>query len=269
VALALPTTRDALRDTARDVVDGFSEHRLLTFASAIAYQVISALIPFALFALALAGILNLQDLWTKHLRPGLFSNTSIEVFNLVDRTVGQVLAHQQTFWATFGLLILLWELGGAVRATMEALDEIYAIGRKRTRTDKYVTSTWLAGAVGALWLAAFAVILAGRQTIGGPAGALAGYVAAALLLTVATGLTVRIAPAERPPVKWVSLGSIVIVAGWLIVVGGYVLYATSIASYTSVFGSLAAAFVLIVSVYLSAVVFLTGVLIDAKARAQS
>ena len=74
------------------------------------------------------------------------------------------------------------------------------------------------------------------------------------------------APATHVPVRWVSFGSTVIVTGWLIVVGGYVVYATSIASYASVFGSLAAVFVLLVAVYLSAAVFLTGVLVDNAAR---
>ncbi|MCW2966863.1 MAG: YihY/virulence factor BrkB family protein, partial [Solirubrobacteraceae bacterium] len=115
----------SLRD---DVTAGFAEHRLLTYASAIAYQVISALIPFALFALALAGIVGAEGLWTDHLRPDLLSSTSTEVFAVVDKTVGQVLQHKQTFWVTFGLVVVLWELGGAVRATMEALDDLYAAG---------------------------------------------------------------------------------------------------------------------------------------------
>jgi membrane protein len=255
-----------LRRTARDVLDGFGEHRLLTYASAIAYQVISALVPFALFSLALAGTLGAESLWTKHLRPDIASSASPELFALVDKTVGQILRHKQTFWVTFGALVMLWELGGAVRASMEALDDIYEARRERSRADKYVTSTWLAAAVGALWLAALTIIIAGQAVLPGPLGGIVRYVVAALLLAVATGLTLRIAPAERPPVKWVSLGSLVIVLGWLLVVGGYVFYATSIASYGSVFGSLAAVFVLIVAGYLSAVVFLTGVLIDAKAR---
>lgn len=255
-----------LRRIARDILDGFGEHRLLTYASAIAYQVISALVPFALFALALAGTAGASSLWTRHLRPDVASSASPEVFALVNKTVGQVLHHRQTFWVTFGALVMLWELGGAVRASMEALDELYETTSGRSRTDKYVTSTWLAAAVGALWLAALATIIAGQAVLPGPLGAVARYVVAALLLALATGLTVRIAPTEPPPVKWVSLGSLVIVLGWLLVVGGYVFYATSIASYGSVFGSLAAVFVLIVAAYLSAVVFLTGVLIDAKAR---
>jgi membrane protein len=247
-----------------DVLDGFAKHRLLTYASAIAYQVLSALIPFAMFALALAGLVHLDSLWTDHLRPHLLVSTSPEVFALLDKTVGKVLHHSQTFWVTFGLVIVLWELGGAVRATMEALDDVFGVRRKRSRTDKYVTSTWLAAAVGAIWLAALACVAGGWLT--GPLGALARYVLAALLLAVATALTLRIAPATKQPVKWVSVGSAVIVAGWLLVVGGYVLYATSIASYSSVFGALAAVFVLLVATYLSAVVFLTGVLIDAVAR---
>jgi membrane protein len=256
----------SLRD---DVWEGFSEHRLLTYASAIAYQVLSSLIPFALFALALAGVLDAESLWTDHLRPDVMSSTSTDVFAVIDGTVEQILRNKQTFWVSFGLIVVLWELGGAVRATMEALDDVYAVRRKRSRRDKYLTSTWLAAAVGLLWLGSFALIFAGGSVLGGLGGALVRYLLAAALLTVATGLTLRIAPAQHQPVHWVSLGSVVIVGGWLVVVGGYVLYATRIASYGSVFGSLAAAFVLIVAVYLSAVVFLTGVLVDAKARDES
>lgn len=258
-----------LRRVAKDVVDGFAKHHLLTYASAIAYQVLSALIPFALFALALAGTVGAESLWSDQLRPDIRSSASAEVFNLVNKTVEQILRHQQVFWVTFGLLVVLWELGGAVRATMEALDDIHEVRRKRSRTDKYLTSTWLAAATGALWLLALVLVLPGGAVLGGLLGGLLRYLLAGVVLTGATGLVLRIAPARRQPLKWVSLGSVVIVAGWLLVVGGYLLYATRIASYGSVFGSLSAVFVLLVAVYLSAVVFLTGVLIDAAARGRS
>lgn len=258
-----------LRRTARQVWAGFAEHRLLTYASAIAYQVISSLIPFALFALALAGSVGAGALWSQDLRPQLRTGASPEVFALVDKTVGQILARSRTFWITFGLVVLLWELGGAVRATMEALDDVYAVRRRRSRRDKYTTSTWLAAVVGLLWLAALVALAAGGAAGGGPLGAAARYLVAALVLTAAVWITLKVAPAQRQPVRWVSVGSVVIVAGWLVVVGGYVLYATSIASYASIFGSLAAVFILVVATYLTAVVFLTGVLIDAKARNES
>jgi uncharacterized BrkB/YihY/UPF0761 family membrane protein len=45
-----------------------------------------------------------------------------------------------------------------------------------------------------------------------------------------------------------------------------VLYASSVASYGSVFGSLAVLFVLIIAIYLSAIVFLAGVLVEQRAQ---
>jgi membrane protein len=258
-----------VRRTLREVIDGFGEHHLLTYASAIAYQTISSLIPFALFGLAMIGALDLEQLWTAHLRPDVAAGTSPEVFAVVDRTVEQILSHRQTFWITFGLVLTLWETGGAMRATMEALDDIYAVRNRRGRRSKYVTSTWLAAAVGALVLLALAVIVGGRSVLGGPGGGILRYVLAAVVLTFATGLVLRVAPTERPPARWVSVGSVVIVLGTLVAIGGYVFYASSIASYSSVFGSLAALFVLVVVAYVAPVVFLSGVLIDAKARERS
>src|SRR3954465_5263301 len=98
---AIPRRRELSR-VARDVVEGFARHKLLTYASAIAYQIISALIPFALFALGLAGVLGLRDLWTKPLGPTLAANVSPEVWSLANKTVTQVLDHKQTFWVTLG-----------------------------------------------------------------------------------------------------------------------------------------------------------------------
>src|SRR3954452_24758380 len=175
-----------LRRISADVVEGFARHRLLTYASAIAYQVLSALIPFALFALALASIVGAQGVWTDHLRPDIRSSASVEVFDVVDKTVEQILHHQQVFWVTFGLLVVLWELGGAVRATMEALDNIYGARRKRSRTEKYVTSTWLSAAVGALWLLALVVVATVAGVLTGPLGHIARDVLAAGVLNAAT-----------------------------------------------------------------------------------
>lgn len=255
-----------LRGTARDVIDGFARHRLLTYASAISYQLISSVVPFALFALGVMGMLNLEDRWTNDLSPKLAGQVSFEVWSLVNQTVLRIFAHRQLFWVTFGLVLVLWELSGAIRATMEALDDVYGTDGERSRLDRYATSVALAAGVGALVLATGAVLVAGHVLLGGAASVVVRYLLAALLLTVAVGIVLRVAPAERQPVAWVSGGSAVIVVGWLVVVGGYVLYATRIASYGSVFGSLAAVFVFVVCVYLSAIVFLTGALLDALGR---
>src|SRR5215207_477333 len=58
-----------LRELSRDVVSGMEEHDLLTSASAIAFQVMTALIPIALLALSVMGFLQLGDVWTDELAP--------------------------------------------------------------------------------------------------------------------------------------------------------------------------------------------------------
>jgi membrane protein len=265
VMAAIPRRRELGRVT-REVVDGFADHHLLTYASAIAYQLISAMIPFAFFALGLMGLLGLNDLWTNHLKPTIAGNASSEVFALIDKTVTQVLQHKQTFWVTFGLVLMLWELSGAMRATMEALDDIYGVRRKRSRKERYTTSVALSAAVGALFLIAVVALIGGNSVSGGVGSVFARYAVAAVMLTAAVGLTMRFAPGTSRPFRWIGGGSIVIVVGWLVTVGGYILYAGNVASYGSVFGSLAVVFVLIVVVYLSAVVFLVGVLVEKSAQ---
>ena len=47
----------------RLVLDGFKRHDLLTYSSAISFQILTAIIPFLLFVLAVAGLLDLDDLW--------------------------------------------------------------------------------------------------------------------------------------------------------------------------------------------------------------
>src|SRR3954469_10136598 len=181
---ALPRRRELSR-VARDVVDGFTQHKLLTYASAIAYQIISALIPFALFTLGLFGVLGLKELWSDHLKPTLADHASREVLAISDKTVTQVLEHKQTFWLTFGLALMLWEASGAMRATMDALDNIYGVRRKRSGTERYLTSLALAAVVGTLFLMAIVAMIAGNSLIGGVGSVFARYAAAALLLTAA------------------------------------------------------------------------------------
>jgi len=264
---ALPLARIDLRATVRDIVADFERHRLLFFASAISYSVLAALIPFTCFLLALLGALHLDSLWYDHLAPQIESHVSGAVYTVITETVQRILRHAAAFWVTAGAVLTVYEVSGAMRAVMRALDEIYGTRRGRRVRERIVVSVWLSIAAGALVLAALCVLVLGSLVVGSGLGSLVARVAvAALLLLGAVGLTVRFAPARPQPVGWVSFGTALIVTCWLATAGLYALYVTTIASYGSVFGNLAVAFVLIVFVNLSSVAFLLGALIDANVR---
>lgn len=71
-----------------DFVVAFNERGLLTYASAIAFQVISALAPALLFVLGLLGFLHLQDVYTSDIAPHLRDHLSPAALSIVTDTVG-------------------------------------------------------------------------------------------------------------------------------------------------------------------------------------
>ena len=265
---AIPLSRDDARDVVESVVEGFRRHRLNVYAAAIAFRMLVAVIPFSLFALGLVGLLDLSDLWVRHVGPWVQERTSIPLFTLLDDTVNQVLTHRQVFWVTAGLALTLWEVSSAVRAAMEALDRVYEVRRRRPWRVRMAISLALGALVGALVLGALAVLAVGGAVVGG-ASLLWRIPLAALLLGAAVWATVRWAPSKRRPVRWVSFGSATTILAWLVCAGGYGLWVSQISSAGSAFGSLAAAFVLVVFVYVSSIAFMVGVVIDASVREEA
>src|SRR4051794_17007692 len=249
-----------------DVADGFRRHELITRASAIAFRVLYATVPFALFVLALAGLLQLESLWTKDLAPGLAPHVSAPVFAVLDQVATNALTGQRVFWVTAGFALALWEVSSAVRVVQGCLDDIYGGDRRRSFGERFPTSLWLGVACGALILATVADLHLGALVLSGPLGGLLRYLIAAGLLWGCVSLLVRFAPAKRRPFEWVSLGSTLVVGGWLVSWTLYGLYVTQIAEVGSVFGTFAAVIVLMTFIEISCVVLLAGALVDALVR---
>ena len=69
-----------------DVRDAFVEHNLLTYAAAMASQMIVALLPLAFLALALLGAFGLGHLWEETLVPSLRVRLTPDVYRAIDST---------------------------------------------------------------------------------------------------------------------------------------------------------------------------------------
>src|SRR4051812_1879925 len=85
-----------------EVADGLRRHELVTRASAIAFRVLYAAVPFALFVLATAGLLRLESLWTEDLAPDIAPHVSAAVFSILDDVALNALGGQRVFWVTIG-----------------------------------------------------------------------------------------------------------------------------------------------------------------------
>ncbi len=268
------TTR--IHELARALLDGFEQHDLLTYASAISFQILTAIIPFLLFVLGVAGLLDLDSVWRDHLEPQIRANVSGPVFTVIQNAVQTVFASRRVLWATVGGGLALWQVSGAVRAVMGALVRIYGASVQRSFLRRYTVSFALSIEVGACFILAalcalFAPFLAAAHS--GIAWATLGFLVrwalVAGLLLLAVGLLVRHAPATPQTLPWVSLGATIVITTWVIVSVVFYLYLADVASYESVFGSLASVIVAMAYLYISAIVFLFGAQLDAIIRAQA
>jgi membrane protein len=268
--------RARAHELVRALLDGFKQHDLLTYASAISFQILTAIIPFLLFVLGVAGLLHLSYVWTDHLEPQIRATVSSAVFAVIENAVDNVFASQRVLWATVGGGLALWQVSGAVRAVMGALARIYGASAERSFVRRHLISFVLSVEVGACFtLAGLCLLLApfisvGHHTVAWDVFAfLVRWALVVALLLLVVGLLVRHAPATPQTLPWVSLGATIVIISWMIVSLVFYLYLTEFASYESVFGSLAAIIVAMAYLYISTTVFLFGAQLDAIIRAQA
>ncbi|HZO61419.1 MAG TPA: YihY/virulence factor BrkB family protein [Gaiellaceae bacterium] len=241
----------------------FVEHNLLTYAAAIAFQGLIALVPLTLFALGLLGATGHRALWTEHIAPAIEGRVTQPVFAGIDDTVRRILDHGTAGLIAVASIMSVWYLTAAMRAVIEALDTIHDVRDKRSWKARIVTAVALGTVSGACLFGAATIV------VGGPRGILLGlarWAAALVLVAIVVGLLLRFAPAQRPDAGWATLGAGVIVVAWVIASVLFGVWVTYVADFTSPIGTLTTLLVLTSYLFTSAVVFLAGAQLDELLR---
>jgi membrane protein len=256
--------RDGVRALVDVWIEAFSRHNLLTTASAISFQMLTATAALLLLGLSLLGAFGLQGVWEHELAPPIADRLPPVMWNAIALAVERVLRSSQAPLIAFAVAITVWEVSGAVRAVMGALNAVYGSEERRGFWHRFALSFALAAAIAALIITAVLAVTAAHGSIaawGLPAALVEGlrWLVALVLLSLAVTLLVRFAPVDPRPLRWVSAGSLTTVAGWVLASLAFRLYVTSVVSFRSPTGVLAAVLVLSGYLYTSAIVFLVGV----------
>jgi membrane protein len=260
-----------LRATAHDVADCFAEHGLLTYASAIAFRALVSLVPLALLGLGLLGALGLKETWGDSIAPAIEPHVTAPVFRGIDYSAERILSTGTASLIAFATVLVIWDLTIGVSSIMDALNRIHDVEESRSRLRRVTTAVGLALAVGICVVGAVLVLTVAPRAAGA-FHVLLGvgrWVVAPLMLMLAVGILVRLAPAERPEARWASVGSVLVIAVWIGASELFRLWISTVADFKSPIGSLTGLLLLTSYTFVSAAIFLVGAEVDELLRKET
>jgi membrane protein len=248
-------------------VDLFSRHSLLTYASAIALRMFIAAVACTLFGLGILGVTHQGQLWQQTIGPAIKPKVLPDVYSGINQTVTKVLSTSSAGLVALAAALAIWEVSGIVRAGIGALDEIYETPETRPFWIRFPLSWGLAILVLASMLGAITIIWAGQVS-----GALSipililRWPVAVALVAFAFELIVRWGPDENRRVRWASLGSILVVVGWIGETLIFAAYVRSFADFRTSVGSLEVFIFLATYFYVAAIVLVVAMELDELVR---
>src|SRR5437763_6397652 len=151
-----------VRRLASGVLAQFTKYDLLTYSSAIAFQVLYAVVPLAMLGLAAIGLAGEQSLWRNHIAHTLRHRLSSQAFTIANRTAQHAMNHDRLAWLTIGLAVALYGVGAALRSMMTPLNGIYGAKEARSWLRRLLVSLGGGAIVMACVFAAIIVMLGGR-----------------------------------------------------------------------------------------------------------
>ena len=262
------TVVNRTRGAAELLRERFARHELLTYASAIAFQVLKSLVPLTLLGLALLGAVGRRDVWTNHIAPALKSRLDPAVFHAIDHAVQKIFASSSVGLIILSSLLTVWFVSGGVRAVMGAINRIYEANDERPLWVRWPLSFGLAfclvaGIVGAALLVEAVPKQSGSLEI---LLFLVRWIGALAALVAVTGVLVRLAPARHRPKRWASAGAVLVIATWLVTSFAFRWYVSTFANFKTAVGQLTVFIVLMAYAYASSIVLLVGIEIDELLR---
>lgn len=251
-------------------IDLFDRHMLLDHASAIAFNVLKALVPLTLLGLAVLGAAGKRSVWAQTLFPRIQQHLQPATAHAIDEGANRIFSTDSTGLIVFATLMVVWYVSGSVRAVMGSVNDIYEAEETRSWKRRYPLSFGLALViaiclVGAMLVVTGAAALASHG-VAGVAVSIGRWLVAIALLAVALAVLVRYAPAKRRAKKWASAGSALVIVAWIGATLIFEQFVIHVANFKTAVGSLTVFLVLIGYIYTSAIIFLVGVELDEMLR---
>src|ERR671916_436557 len=266
----------------------FFEHRMSTYAAALAYRGLFGLFPFVLILVVLAGVMGLSafvdrmDEQTtsessrqvpRQLEPAV--ERGREQIQPLERMIEQAEERARGELLIFGVAVALWSTSALARTLTEAFNAAYEVAETRPGWKRFTLSLAFGPVLALVVIVSVGLMLIGPRLVERIAEVVGldevfvflwgwlRFPVALLLLAVVVSLVYRFGPAARQRFRSVGLGAALAVVLWAVSSVGFSFYLATFADYGVTYGSLGAAVGLLFYLYLSASVVLLGAEVNA------
>lgn len=241
-------------------------------AAQVAFYFSFALFPLLYFLVSLFGlIIDSSDGLRGELFAYLRQIMPYAVFDLVRKTVEEIVVNSTGSKATLGLVAALWSASAGVDAVRGSLNAVYRLKETRSWWQTKLQSLVLTLVVTLLAGVGLAIVFYGWHIMQYGLGALGIVVTSPVILTSIQWITIlvvmllacEIVYNVLPDFKkfhweWVPRGSIVAIALWILLTSGFRIYLGYFNSYNKAYGSLGAVIIMMLWLYLTASALMIG-----------
>ncbi len=249
-------------------------------AAQVAFYFSFSLFPLLFFLVSLFGIVLESTVELKgELYAYLRQLMPWTAFDLVQKTVEEIIANSSGGKLTLGIVITVWSASAGMDSLRVALNAVYGFREKRSWFTTKALSIGMTIALTALSGIVLALVFYGWQLVRIGAAAIGIEITSPLVLVTVEWITIlavmlfaceliyNLMP-SFPTIRWrwITSGSIVAIVLWLILTTAFRLYLEYFNSYNRTYGSLGAVIILMLWLYMTALVVLIGGAINAALR---
>lgn len=257
----------------KESVKEFLDDDMMTYASALSYQVFFSIFPFVIFLIALLGFLHMPELftWIREQATYILPKEAMdEVNNVIDH-----IQQPQGGLLSFGMIFALWTASAAVRATMNAMNAAYDVKEGRPAWKLYPMSLVYTIGIATMLVAAGALMLIGPQVIAWLAQQIGfeqffvtlwawlRWPVVLVLLTLAVAVVYYVAPDVEQSFKFITPGAALCVLVWIAAALAFNYYVRNFADYNATYGSIGTIIVLLSFFFISSLILLFGAEVNA------
>jgi membrane protein len=264
-----------LLEVSKRSIRKYLRHNMVEYSTALAYRALFALVPFFALLVTLLGFLGLNGVfdWVIEQADYLLQDRFAEV---VEGWIGQ----SQQYLAQGGLLsgvviLALWSVSSGVRALTKALNAVHEVGESRRLWKRYPLSFFYALGLAITTILGAGLLLIGPQVVEWIVGlvgldevfislwAWLRLPVALVLLMLTISIVYWAFPNVNHPYRLITPGAVLAVIVWVVASLSLSWYLANFANYSVIYGSLGAAFALLLYFYISAAVLLFGAEVNA------